>query len=294
MSLVGTLGRMAVGVMVAKGVGKMMSNRQASGRTGDVPSGGLGGLLGGLLGGQSGASGSASGAGLGGLAGGLGGLLGGGGGASGGTAGSRSGGLGQLGSLLGGRAPSGGQLGSAGAGGALAGGLGGLLEQISGGAAGGARTGSGGSGGTGSAPAGGSFGDLLNSSLAGETPTNPDAGQEEHAKLLIRAMVNAAKSDGRIDEDEQRRIVEHIGEDATVEDREFVLGEMRAPLDVDGFVKSVPRGAEREVYMMSLMGIDLDEQAEARYLDTLRKGMNLSEADADAIHRQLGVPTLYS
>ena len=107
-------------------------------------------------------------------------------------------------------------------------------------------------------------------------------------------MVNAAKSDGRIDEEEQKRLVEHLGDDATAEDREFVLAEMRAPLDVDAFVKSVPRGAEREVYTMSLMGIDLDEQSEARYLDALRRGMNLSEADANAIHEQLGVPTLYA
>lgn len=291
MSLVGTLGRMAVGVMVAKGVGKMMSNRQSSGRTAGTPSGGLGGMLGGLLGGQGGAmgggmgglSGGAAGSRTGGMSGGLGGGSGGGpAGGLGSLLGGGSGGLGSLGSMLGGRSGAAG----AGAAGGLAGGLGGLLEKISGGDTS-TRA-------AGSAPTGGSFGDLLNSSLAGESGDRPDAGQEEHAKLLIRAMVNAAKSDGHIDEDEQRRIVEHIGDEATAEDREFVLAEMRAPLDVDGFVKSVPRGAEREVYMMSLMGIDLDEEAEARYLDTLREGMGLSESDAEAIHEQLGVPSLRS
>ena len=279
MSLVGTLGRMAVGVMVAKGVGKMMTNRQARGAGPGASAGGLGGMLGGLLGGQGGGAGGA-----GGLAGGLGGLLGG-----GGTGGRSGGGLGDLGRMLGGRSGAG-AAGAAGAGGALAGGLGGLLEKIGGGGA----TGAGAGAAPGSSPSGGSFGDLLNSSLAGEGGAPADPGQEEHAKLLIRAMVNAAKSDGRIDEDEQKRIVDHIGDEATAQDREFVLAEMRAPLDVDGFVKSVPRGAEREVYMMSLMGIDLDEESEARYLDTLRKGMNLSEADANAIHQQMGVPALYS
>ena len=275
MSLVGTLGRMAVGVMVAKGVGKMMSNRQSRGAPTGAPSGGLGGMLGGLLGGQGGRAGSGLGGGPGGgLAGGLGGLLGGGSGPRGG--------LGDLGAMLGGRSPS---AGAGTAGGALAGGLGGLLDKIGGGSAPGAAP---------SNPSGGSFGDLLNRSLAGDSVEASDAGQEEHAKLLIRAMVNAAKSDGRIDDEERERLVEHLGDDATAEDREFVLAEMRAPLDVDGFVASVPRGAEREVYTMSVMAIDLDEQAEARYLDTLRKGMNLSEDDVDAIHRELGVPTLYS
>ena len=283
MSLVGTLGRMAVGVMVAKGVGKMLSNRQAGGRP-MGGGGGLGGMLGGLLGGQGGAQGGATRTGGGGLAGGLGGML-------GGASGSRpGGGLGDLGAMLGGRTPSGGAAG----GGALAGGLGGLLERIGGGNAPGAGATSGTSGAGEPSPSGGSFGDLLNRSLADEPIDAVDPGQEEHAKLMIRAMINAAKSDGRIDETERERIVEHIGDDATAEDREFVLSEMRAPLDVDAFVRSVPRGAEREVYTMSLMGIDLDEQAEARYLDALRKGMNLSEADANAIHEQLGVPTLYS
>ena len=263
--------------MVAKGVGKMMSNRQAGGRPLGGSGGGLGGMLGGLLGGQGGGAGGTGRAG-GGLAGGLGGLLGG----AGGSSGRSGGGLGDLGAMLGGR----GGAAGAGAGGALAGGLGGLLEKVGGGGATG--------GAAGAPPSGGSFGDLLNRSLAGDRVESVDAGQEEHAKLLIRAMVNAAKSDGQIDEDERRRIVDHIGEDATAEDREFVLAEMRAPLDVDGFVKSVPRGAEREVYMMSLMGIDLDEQSEAKYLDTLRRGMNLSESDANAIHEQLGVPTLYT
>ena len=281
MSLVGTLGRMAVGVMVAKGVGKMMNNRHARGAPTGA-GGGLGGMLGGLLGGQGGASGGARGTG-GGLAGGLGSLLG------GGSGGRSGGGLGDLGAMLGGRSPAGG----AAAGGALAGGLGGLLEKIGGG---GGRAPSGASGASGASPSGGSFGDLLNSSLAGDRVDHGqvDPGQEEHARLLIRAMVNAAKSDGQIDEQERERLVEHMGDEATAEDREFVLSEMRAPLDVEGFIKSVPRGAEREVYTMSLMAIDLDEQAEARYLDTLRKGMNLSEADVNSIHEQLGVPALYS
>ena len=279
MSLVGTLGRMAVGVMVAKGVGKMMSNRQSRGAPTGASSGGLGGMLGGLLGGQGTRAGGAGGGLAGGL-GGLGGLLGGGG------SGSR-GGLGDLGAMLGGRSPSGGA-GAGAAGGALAGGLGGLLDKIGGGSASGAP------GAAPSNPSGGSFGDLLNRSLAGDSVEASDPGQEEHAKLLIRAMVNAAKSDGHIDDEERERLVEHLGDDATAEDQEFVLAEMRAPLDVDAFAASVPRGAEREVYTMSVMAIDLDEQAEARYLDALRKGMNLSEADANAIHQELGVPTLYS
>jgi len=263
MSLVGTLGRIAVGIALAKGVGKMAN------RGGSSSGGGLGGMLGSVLGGGSG----------GGLAGALGGML-------GGTQQSgqqsnnmnQGGGLGDLGALLGGKSGSGG----------MAGGLGGLLESISGGA-GGAMSGSSNV----APPAGGSLGDLLNSALQGNKVPEPEPAQEDLARILIQAMVNAAKSDGNIDQSEQQKIVAHLGDDVSESERQFVIGEMQSPLDLEGFIKTVPRGSEMQVYMMSLLGIDLDSREEAVYLDTLRKGIGMSEEQANAVHEKLGVPTLY-
>jgi len=260
MSLVGTLGKVALGMVVARGVGKMMSGGAGGG------AGGLGGLLGGggaagglgsLLGGQQ--SGQQQGQQQGG---GLGGLLGGqGGGAAGG-----------LGGLLGGATQGGG-----------AGGLGGLLESLGG--AGGAAAAGGAAGG---------LGGLLNSTLNGQQQAEqPSAQQEETAKILIQAMVNAAKSDGQIDENEQQKIVSNLGEEVSEEERQFVLNEMQAPLDADAFIQSVPRGAEQQVYLMSLMAIDLDSQEEAQYLDKLREGFGMTQEASNAIHAQLGVPPLY-
>ena len=248
MSLVGTVGRVALGVALAKGVGSMVRGSGGGG-------GGLGGVLGGLMGG-----------GRGGQAGGM---------ASGMSGGSGGG----LGSLLGG-----GNTASAGAGGALSGGLGGLLEQIGGGAAAGGAA----------APSNGSLGDLLNRSLREEPAPQPDNSQEAMAKLFITAMINAAKSDGNIDQAEQQKIVGQLGDDVSEEEREFVLGQMKAPLDVEAFARTVPSGAEKQVYMMSLMGIELDQPSEAQYLDKLRRAMNVSEQDANAIHNHLGAQTLYS
>ena len=265
MSLVKTLGRMAVGVMVAKGVGKMMGGGRTGGSAmGGGQSGGLGGLLGGLMGG----GGRSSGGGLGGA---LGSALGGSGGSAGG------GGLGNLGALLGGKS---------GAAGGAAGGLGGLLESISGNRSN--------SPDMSHEPSKGSLGDLLNSSLQGEHVQEPDESQEALAKVMIQAMIGAAKSDGEIDQDEQQKIVSHLGDDVTEEERQFVLAEMKSPTDLDTLVASVPKGAEAQVYMMSLMGIDLDTQQEARYLDSLRQKLDLSEQACNDIHAKLGVPTLYS
>lgn len=259
MSLVGTLAKVAIGAMVAKGVGGMVKGKMGQG-------GGAGGGLGGLLGGGSG------GGGLGGLLGGqsgqgsgLGGLLGGGQQANAG-----GGAAGGLGGLLGGQGG--------------AGGLGGLLESLGG---------AGGQTGAGQAPAGGSLGDLLNSALGGGQPPAPTPSQEDQAKLLIKAMISAAKSDGTIDQEEQQKIVSHLGDDISEEERQFVIAEMQAPLDMDGLLRDTSEGMQQQVYMMSIMGINLDSKAEAEYLDGLRQRLGIDEQACNAIHQQLGVPVLY-
>jgi uncharacterized membrane protein YebE (DUF533 family) len=256
MSLVGTLGRMAIGIALAKGVGGLMNKGGSTG--GGL--GGLGGLLGSVLGGGQAPN------------------------ATGTSAGSApaSGGLGGLGSLLGGAT-----------GGGMSGGLGGLLESIAGGANGSTQAPSANNTDI-SSPIGGSLGDLLNSALQGKAIPEPEPAQEDQARILIQAMVNAAKSDGEIDTEEQQKIVANLGDEVSDEERQFVMNEMQTPLDADAFIRSIPRGAEMQVYMMSLLGINLDSREEAVYLDSLRKGIGMSEQQCNAIHEKLGVPTIYS
>ncbi len=273
MSLMGTLGKVAMGVIVAKGVGKVMGGAGGAG-------GGLGGLLGGLTGGQGGSTG-----------GGLGGLL---GGLTGGQGGAQSGGLGgMLGGLMGGNnAQAGNQ----------AGGLGGLLAGLAGGQAGGGAAAGGlggllGSLGGATAPQQGSstpdFGSMFNDALQGKEPEQVSQTDEENAAILLRAMISAAKADGELDSEEQRKITEHLG-DVSEEEAAFVRNELQAPLDLDGLVASVPSGLEQQVYLMSLMAIDLDSKEEAVYLDSLRKGLNISEQVSNQIHEKLGAPQLYA
>lgn len=229
MSLVGTLGKIAMGVMVAKGVGKVLKGGAG---------GGLGGLLGGLAGGNAGSN--------------------------------RDVDMGSLGDLLGGNTQGGSQGG--------AGGLGGLLDSLGGNQADG--------------QAGGSLGGMLNQTFGGEEP-QPSQEQEDQAKVMLSAMLTAAKSDGQIDAEEQAKITKHIGE-LTAEDAAFVRAELEAPVDVNRIINNVPQGMEQQVYMMSLLAINLDSMEEAKYLDQLAKGLNISQQMADSIHGQLGVPKLYS
>ncbi|MFO1151123.1 MAG: tellurite resistance TerB family protein [Alsobacter sp.] len=219
-----------------------------------------------------------------------------------------------LGSILGGG-------GGAGGAGGLPGGLGGLLEQLAGGAAGGgagaARQGGGAAGGgmgldaiigglasalggaaAGSAAsqgAGGSFGDLLNQALrTGQEPKVAPAPQQEAAAgLMLKAMIQAAKCDGELDEAEKAKIMDALG-DASPQDIAFVNRELATPVDVAGLVRQVPKGLEQQVYTVSVLGIDLDSQAEAKYLAALGQALGLDPRMVNAIHAKLGVPALYA
>ena len=73
-------------------------------------------------------------------------------------------------------------------------------------------------------------------------PANVDEEQQVHdvAKLTVRAMINAAKADGRIDELETERLVGAIREDGVSdEEQRFVMEELRKPMDTDAIVRVV-------------------------------------------------------
>ena len=219
-------------------------------------------ILGGLLGGgDSGGQQSQGGGGLGALVG----MLGGGAGSQGGGG---AGGL--LGSILGG--------GKSGGGG---GGLGALAGMLGGGA---------GAGGLLGKLMGGGNDEPQAAAAAAEVPQ--EANQE--AELLIRAMCNAAKADGRLDDTEKENIIGRLGDEVTQAEIDFVQGELSAPLDVDGFVRSVPQGAGQQVYSFSVMAIKIDEQTEANYLGQLAQGLGLDTDTCNGIHDQLGAPRIFA
>ncbi len=298
MSLMKTLAKVAVGVAVAKGAQSMMRGSQG----GASQAGGLGGLLGGLTGGSAQQGG--------GLQDMLGGLLGGSQGGSGAATGGLGGLLEQLGGAGGASAGGlGGLLGGLAGGGAQqGGGLGGLLGGLTGGA------GSGGLGGllgglAGAAGAGGlaksmaqrpaessaDFGAVLNSQFDAtpQAPIEPSQDQEAAAALMLAAMIQAAKSDGTFDEAEKQKLLGQLG-DVDAEEAAFVQAQLQAPVDVDALVSQTPKGLGAQVYAMSVLGIDLDTQAEAQYLHKLATGYGMKPAEVNDIHAQMGIPSLYT
>jgi uncharacterized membrane protein YebE (DUF533 family) len=315
MSLVGTLAKVAIGIAVAKGVGSILQQGSGGktatdggdGRIGG--SGGLGDLLEQLGGGSPSArpvpGGTSSGSNPTRSSGGLGDLLKQlGGGASGGS----GGGLGDLLNQLGG----GGQGTSAspqtGGGGAL----GDIFEQFTGSKSGGSATGGGlGGGGLGLDQIlgrlgqqaqqnpykrdSGSLGDIFNDSFSrgGEPKMQPTHEEEAMAAIMLKAMIQAAKSDGRLDDSERQKLMKNLG-DVSPAEQAFVETELRQPVDVNALVSRVPRGMEEQVYMMSVMAIDLDTRAEAQYLHELASALGIDPRQVNSIHDKLGVQRIYS
>ncbi len=113
----------------------------------------------------------------------------------------------------------------------------------------------------------------------------------EQSVILIRAMIAAAKADGRIDEREQQSIVGQLGH---LSQREiaFLRQEFARPSDVKELAWSVPLGMEEQVYTMSLIAIDLDENRESEYLADLAHGLRLQRRRCNEIHRQYGAPEI--
>lgn len=139
----------------------------------------------------------------------------------------------------------------------------------------------------------GSFGEVLNSQFdsTDEPPRAPTTGQEATAAILLKAMIQAMKADGRIDEAEQARLVERMGE-IGAEERAFIERELRQPTDPAAFGRSIPKGLERQAYAVSVLAIDIDSPEEERHLATFAESMGLDRQAVDTIHDALGVARL--
>lgn len=122
---------------------------------------------------------------------------------------------------------------------------------------------------------------------------DPPEMTDGDAEILVRAMCNAAKADGHVDEEETNRIIEELGDDATADEQIFLRRELRSPhMPARDFAAIVPEGLAGDTYAVSLISITVDTMEEASYLRDLRDGLGLSHADVDAIHDQLDVPRL--
>lgn len=142
-------------------------------------------------------------------------------------------------------------------------------------------------------PAGAGLNPIFNQAIVGHEIPEPTRQTELAAALMLRAMVQAAMADGKLDDAESAKLMEHMA-DATEEELAFVTGLMDQPVDIASLVADVPDGMEAQVYLISVMAIDLDSRAEAQYLHDLASALGLDQASVNSIHRDAGLPLLYA
>jgi len=127
--------------------------------------------------------------------------------------------------------------------------------------------------------------------LEAQTPQEQQA-LEDDAEIIVKAMINAAKADGKIDQQEIEKIVGKLDDDGlTQEEKEFFVSEANKPLDLNGVVASAGGQAEMaaQIYAASLLAIEVDTQAEQQYMQQLASGLGLHPQVTAHIERTLGM-----
>lgn len=112
----------------------------------------------------------------------------------------------------------------------------------------------------------------------------------EHRRLsenILQAMVTAAQADGTIDEAERQRIDEHLSKNGlAMHDRQALARWMAEPAD-PARVARLARNQEEaaELYLATLLTIDMDHWIEQAYVGQLREHLGLDPALAAELER---------
>lgn len=121
-----------------------------------------------------------------------------------------------------------------------------------------------------------------------ETETAVAPGME---RVLLRAMIGAAKADGQIDQKELSTLFERFGsETATAQEKQFLFDELSRPVDVDALAAEARSPVQAaQIYAASLLAIHVDTDAERQHLARLASALGLDEATVAELHRMTGV-----
>ena len=115
---------------------------------------------------------------------------------------------------------------------------------------------------------------------------------EREAGLIFQAMINAAKADGQIDQNELNRIVGKLGEMGIEGDaKDFVIAEMQKPMNTDALVNAAAGrpGLGAQLYAASLLAIEADTPAEQAYMRSLGERLGLKPATIAELEQTIGI-----
>ena len=115
---------------------------------------------------------------------------------------------------------------------------------------------------------------------------------ENQAQLMLRAMINAAKADGQIDQGEVQRIIGKLEEDGADKPAlNFVMAEMTKPMETEAIVAAVQGNPQlgAELYAASLLAIKVDTPAEQSYMQNLSAGLGLPTQAVSNLEKTMGM-----
>jgi uncharacterized membrane protein YebE (DUF533 family) len=109
-------------------------------------------------------------------------------------------------------------------------------------------------------------------------PGLPAPEAEQRGRMLLKAMVAAAKADGHLDEVERAKVDEALARlEGDVATRRWLEAELRRPLDPADVAREAAGSQEKasEVYLASLLVVDETSTMERLYLDELARQLAL-------------------
>lgn len=112
---------------------------------------------------------------------------------------------------------------------------------------------------------------------------HPSRADAEH---LLRTMVAAASADGEVDAAERAAILGQAREAGGAgDDLAWLERELAAPLSVESIVDATRGGLRESTYAAAVAALDVDVEAERRWLQRLAEGLRLTPSERDAIER---------
>jgi uncharacterized membrane protein YebE (DUF533 family) len=114
---------------------------------------------------------------------------------------------------------------------------------------------------------------------SGQGQKDSSAPGEELALRLIQVMIAAAYADGRMDSDEEGKILVRLqGQGLGQEERRFILAEMHAPKSIEQLAAGIndPRVAQT-MYSLAVSTVVVDSPEERAWLDRLATALSISE-----------------
>ena len=114
----------------------------------------------------------------------------------------------------------------------------------------------------------------------------PDAVSNDDALLMVRTMIAAAAADGRIDADEQQRILSNLqgGGELEAGAEEFLAKELNAPASASDLANAVKSKEQAtQIYAAARIAIDPDTTGEKAFLKELADRLGIDNALAQHI-----------